>query len=472
MLELQESPAFSTFRDPAGSVVIQPDGVYRRVHAPYDAEALAFLESPLAASLAEQGRLIASEILVPGADGDALLLRHPRVGFSAYPWEWSPAMWRSAAELTLELCDELVSQGWILKDATPLNVLFEGPHPVFVDLLSICPMDPGVPMWYAYGQFVRTFLLPLLAYAELGWPLQASILRRDGYEPEEIYSVLPWRTRLRQPALSAVTLPRVMSRIDSRVGSKVGGKPASGLGAGFARDPEIARQVVRKTLGSLLRHVRAVTPAPAESIWSGYAQTATHYSDGEHVAKREFVAQALEAIAPRRVLDVGCNTGAYSDLAADAGAEVVAVDTDLQSVDRLYAQCRASGKHILPLCVDIARPTPAVGWRNQENSSFLDRCSGSFDTVMMLAVIHHLLVGSQIPLDRIAALSHAITTRHLIVEWVPLSDPKFREILRGRDALYAHLTEAAFREAFGQHFRVEREAALSNGRVLFHLAKR
>ena len=42
------------------------------------------------------------------------------------------------------------------------------------------------------------------------------------------------------------------------------------------------------------------------------------------------VTKALAAAQPTRVLDVGCNTGVYSNLAADAGAEVVSVDTDLQ----------------------------------------------------------------------------------------------------------------------------------------------
>ena len=92
-----------------------------------------------------------------------LLLKHPRVFFPSYPWEWTPGQWVAAGELTLELCSQLLHEGWILKDATPLNILFEGSRPVFVDLLSIERRDPGSPLWLAYGQFARTFLLPLAA---------------------------------------------------------------------------------------------------------------------------------------------------------------------------------------------------------------------------------------------------------------------------------------------------------------------
>ena len=91
--------------------------------------------------------------------------------------------------------------------------------------------------------------------------------------------------------------------------------------------------------------------------------------------------------------------------------------------------------------------------------------AGHFDTVMMLAVIHHLLLSSQIPLERISALCASLTTRNLIVEWVPPADVKFRELVRGREASCAHITEIAFREAFLRHFTIARECRLANGRA-------
>ena len=218
--------------------------------------------------------------------------------------------------------------------------------------------------------------------------------------------------------------------------------------------------------------MRQATPAHRASNWSDYAQTATHYSDEDHARKRSFVAHTLAEIKPSRVLDVGCNTGVYSVLASDAGAEVVSIDTDLQTVDRLCAKLKGTGKNILPLCVDLAHPTPSVGWENRENASFLSRCSGHFDTVMMLAVLHHLLLSSQIPMDRIARLCSDLTTRNLIIEWVPPTDSKFRDLLRGRDSIYAHITEASFREAFAEHFTVLNKSTLQNGRILFHLLKK
>jgi SAM-dependent methyltransferase len=454
----------STFRDPAGFVEIKADAVYRTVRSPFDAEILDFLALPLAAELVGEGRLVASEAMPRASDAEPLVLRHPRIAFASYPWEWSPALWLAAAELTLNLCSDLVRRGWLLKDATPLNVLFQGIDPIFVDVLSIERAVPGQSIWYPYGQFVRTFLLPMLAHSRLGWPLQAAMTRRDGYEPEEIYAALAWPARLRQPALSAVTLPALLAN-----NKKLS---AEGLATRSVKDPELARHILLKTLKGLLTQMRRVTPAHRSSTWSDYAETATHYSNEDHARKRAFVAEALAASAPARVLDVGCNTGVYSMLAADAGADVVSIDTDLQAVDRLCAKLKGSGKKVLPLCVNLAHPTPPVGWENREYASFLDRCAGNFDTVMMLAVIHHLLLRSQIPLDQIAALAGRITTRSLIIEWVPPTDVKFRELLRGRDSIYAHITEAAFRNAFAAHFNVLDESTLQNGRILLHLRKK
>ncbi len=127
---------------------------------------------------------------------------------------------------------------------------------------------------------------------------------------------------------------------------------------------------------------------------------------------------------------------------------------------------------MLPLVVNIARPSPALGWENSESMSFLDRAEQRFDLVMMLAVIHHLLLMDQIPLEQIAALAARLSRRHLLIEWVPQSDPMFQRLLRGRDALYRELTAPRMQTAFASHFSVVNHCDLANGRTLFLMEKR
>lgn len=470
-----------TFRDPAGWVELYSDAVYRFVQPAAQAELLEFLNSSLAASLVDQGKLAGSQVLstdqirdlgldrAAAGQQDLLVLRHARIPFISYPWEWSPAQWLAAAELTLTLNRDLVEQGWILKDATPLNILFQGSQPILVDVASVARIDYSKPIWYAYGQFVRTFLLPMLAHSGLGWPLRAALLRRDGLEPEELYAALRVNQRLSQPALSAVTLPAILGKTRRK---QAAADAADSRATPTARDPELVQHILQQTSTKLLKQMRRAMPRPRASTWTSYAGTATHYSEADHAAKRAFVADALKKAQPRYVLDVGANAGVYSELAVEAGAtQVTAVDTDLQTLDRLYDRLRASGKPILPLVVDLANPTPGVGWLNRECAPFLKRAAGHFDTVIMLAVIHHLLLHDHVPMAAIADLAWNITSRTLVIEWVPPSDSMFRELVRGREAIFASITEAAFRETFGARFRIVSEQALRNGRILFHLER-
>jgi len=421
--------------------------------------ALRFLRSPLAQEWVSQGRLIAT-VESSSAEAGAILLEHPRVFFPSYPWEWTPEAWFAAAELTLDLCEALLGEGLILKDATPLNVLFEGTRPVFVDVLSIDARDPGSPLWLAYAQFVRTFLLPLTAYRYLGWPLATSLQKRDGYEPGDLYPYLGRVRRWRKPFRSLVTLPYLFEKR-----SKSAAAPTTKL----QQRPEVAQAVLRRNLHRLRAQLTKLKPTERDSRWSEYPESADHYTDEDHKQKQAFVRGALLEAQPRQVLDLGANTGVYSRIATSMGANVVAWDTDVGASERNWEQAAEKRLAIQPLVADPARPTPATGWRNREWLSLLERAQGRFDCVMMLGLIHHLLVTDQIPLGEVAALLRDLTTRWAIVEWVPANDPRFAELVRGRDELYGHLNQAVFTAAMEKHFSIRTQQQLKNGRTLFLL---
>jgi hypothetical protein len=94
--------------------------------------------------------------------GWAAVVEHEPVAFPSYPHEWPPEMFERAARLDLELAMGMLPHAFRLKDGVPWNILFCGTKPVFVDLLSFeC-------IWLPYGQFQRTFLLPLLLWRKIG----------------------------------------------------------------------------------------------------------------------------------------------------------------------------------------------------------------------------------------------------------------------------------------------------------------
>jgi SAM-dependent methyltransferase len=428
---------FGTFRDPGGSLFRVGARVLR-------ATTRSAAETGDSESMA--GRL---------GPEHTEIFEHERIPFPSYPYEWPPEMLHAAAGLTIDMARELLACDFGIKDATPYNVLFRGPEPVFVDVLSFERRDARDPIWLPYAQFLRTFLLPLALNRRMGLPLEQVLLaRREGIEPEEAYRWLPGTARLRRPFLSLVSIPVWLSRRQRPDDARV-------YQPHLMSDPEKARFVLGHLLARLRRTLDRVEPRPHRvSVWSGYAEENSYSAEGA-AAKAAFVEQALAELRPRRVLDVGANTGVFSELAAAHGASVVAIDSDPVVVGKLWRSARAKGTDILPLVVDIARPSPGTGWRNRECAPFLDRCRGAFDAVLMLALVHHLVVTERIPLAEVVELAAELTTDVVLIEFVGKSDPMFKRLVRGRERLYEDITQAAFEECVSRRFAVLRRQPLA-----------
>jgi hypothetical protein len=58
-----------------------------------------------------------------------------------------------------------------------------------------------------------------------------------------------------------------------------------------------------------------------------------------------------------------------------------------------------------------------------------------------------------------------------VLEWVPVTDPMFQSLMRGRDSLYGSLTEDDLLQACENRFHILRRQPLENGRILFLFAK-
>jgi predicted RNA methylase len=102
-----------------------------------------------------------------------------------------------------------------------------------------------------------------------------------------------------------------------------------------------------------------------------YLKSQCHYSPEDFMAKQAFVEKALHEFKPTNVLDIGCNTGHFSALAARQGASVVAIDSDPVVVGQVWRMATREKLDILALVINIARPSPSVGWRNGQCRSFL-----------------------------------------------------------------------------------------------------
>lgn len=468
-----------SFRDPAGRVMNIDGRIIRAVYKSGEKVLKEFLNSAAADKYINSGNLVNTTIMDDGIkdlhgiksishifENSSMVVEHERIPFQSFPYEWPAEMLHAAGCLTLNFAADLLKENFGLKDATPYNILFNGYKPVFIDLLSVERRDQGDPIWSPYAQFVRTFILPLLINKHLGLPMdQVFLIRRDGIEPEEAYRLISPFKRLKAPFLTLVSIPTWLAAGDRKNNSSIYQKK-------HIDDFEKAKYILKSLFSQLYKNLNILKPMKEKkSVWLDY-MSYNNYTT-EHIgAKQSFFENLLAEYKPKMVLDVGCNTGYFSAIAARSGSAVVAIDYDPVVVGSVWRKASEEGLDILPLVVDFTRPSPATGWRNLECPSFLDRARGNFDAVFMLAVIHHILVTERIPLDEIIDLVADITKDILVIEYVSPDDSMFRRLTRGRENLYTYLSTENFEASCQRHFEIVRVQHLNSTERWLYLMRK
>jgi hypothetical protein len=355
----------------------------------------------------------------------------------------------------LQILHIALDHDMILKDATPLNIQFRKGKAVFIDTLSFERYDPSLP-WVAYRQFCECFLFPLY----LQHYLHTGTHKIAGAYPEGIpatttAALLPWKSRLRLGIWLHVLLP---ARV--RQDNLPGGRPLS-----FNKNKLLH---LTANLAGIVQHLNTSEVSP--STWNNYYRE-TIISSAYLAAKERLFRELTGNLGFRSALDLGANDGYFSKILAESTATVVAVDSDWQCINNLYQYTRQNpGKDILPLCIDLADPTPATGFHNAERSSFTARMPA--DLVAALALLHHLVLGRNIPLSKVAAYFSTLTTTWLILEFIPLADPKAMNLVRSRKGVLPAYDETCLEEQFGLYFTIDKKLPIpGTERVLYRMKK-
>lgn len=458
-------PHAASFRDPAGFIFIRDGVLYRQVNPVGRADYDLLMSSGLYEHLVQAGDLVRHEEGDPALSPDArasVVLRPARVGFISYPYEWSFSQLKDAALLTLRVQKAALRHGMSLKDATAYNVAFEAGRPVLIDTLSFEHLTPGKP-WVAYRQFCQFFLAPLAAMSYVDVRL-LQLLRShlDGIPLDLASRLLPATTRLRPGLLTHLHLQASAER-------RMAGRPATAQ----AQAPAARTMSATASAGlldSLERTVNSVTWGLSKTTWGDYYE-ATNYTDAAFSHKREIVADAIDRVAPRTIWDLGANDGTFSRLGSDRGIPTIAFDMDPVAVEKNYRRVVERGeRHLLPLLLDLSNPSPRTGWAHEERESFADR--GPADLVLALALVHHLAIGHNLPLPRIAAFFAALA-RALVIEFVPKEDSQLQRMLATREDIFDHYTRADFEAAFARYFTIEQASPVrETARVMYVMRKR
>ena len=428
--------------DPCGEVFVQGGKIYRGIYPGFGDRCGDILDECERHNLFQYGIVPTRPAeFTPRFRNYERVLQHQRIPFATYPHEWPASMLKDAALFHIDLLDQLGEHDLTLKDWHPWNILFDATRPVFVDFTSITPTNELVheehlrdcsPSWLFsrlwteydnafYAMFHRMcvpyFLFPLY------------MLRRKGPAAA--------RRRVFETTLNSgngsISLSEVFPIFSPRwvrYGVRV-------LRRKFALAEAGARK--HKFLSLLRREVESLAVAQKFSDYSDYYTAKSEDFPLEPVRewtnKQRVIYEAIQHFRPATVLDAASNTGWFSRLAARLGCKVVAFDTDEACMDILYRRAKTEEADILPLVMDIMRPTPELppmpwddhsGNRHREDNAPLLRPATErlrCEMALALGIIHHLALGLGKGFDDILTSLGKFADRYLLVEFIAKDDP-------------------------------------------------
>jgi hypothetical protein len=458
-----------SFRDPSSTVFYAEGEVLRGLDAEAAADWAALEAAPFFKDATAKGSIVATSAL-PAADAKkvtpagkqwATVLRHERIPFVSYPYEWTFSQLQDAALLHLDLLIAALDAGLTMKDGYAYNLQWRGSRPVFIDTPSF-QRDPGGP-WPGYRQFCRTFLFPLLLTAHKGVSFRPLLRGQvEGIEPQQIRGMMSARDAFKPGVLRNVMLH---SAIDTRATAK-DNKGSRAVGEDL-KDAGFTSEIAKAAAKSLRKLVAGLKWEAGETIWKDY-RTDNSYTDADAATKEAFVDASLSDAAASLVWDLGANDGAYSRIAARHADTVVAADFDEGAIDPLYRALKAENNtKILPLVVDLLDPSPGIGWRNKERPAFYDRAKP--DVILMLALLHHIAISGNVPLPEIVDWMASFGSR-IVVEFVHHDDVQTKRLLANKpEGLFPGYRVDEFERLLAERFTVDKEERLPSGTRTLYL---
>ncbi|MBI4006192.1 MAG: class I SAM-dependent methyltransferase [Gammaproteobacteria bacterium] len=377
-----------------------------------------------------------------------------KLDFISYPYEWPFSVLRAAALSHLKIHLKALEKGITLSDATAFNIQFDGSRAVFIDHLSFQRYRAG-QLWYGHRQFCEQFLNPLLLRTMCDIPHNAWYRSNmNGITANDLNTLLPWYRKFSPNILFHVTMHAFFQR-------KHDNKKQMKIPTGRLPLPTFKNMLIR--LHDWIEKLKV--PTSNTSVWKYYSKN-TVYQPDETAAKQAFIRNYTENVKPGVIWDLGCNTGEYSFSCLESGAKlVIGFDSDPDVLDIAFLRARKENLSFLPLYMDIANPSPSQGWAEVERGGLSKRQMP--DGLLALALLHHLVIGRNIPLQ--VAINWIIDLAPTgVIEFVPKNDPMVKTLLAFREDIFPDYTEENFVGFTNKKARIIKEKILTNeGRKLF-----
>jgi len=431
----------SSFRDKSGFLFYQNNILYRLIDISYKEHYDHLINSELYNKLSEKNLLIAhEEINDLKLDHDYYKIIKPeKIPFISYPYEWSFSQLKDAALLTLRIQKGAMKYGMTLKDGSAYNIQFLNGKPILIDTLSFELYEDG-QIWKPYKQFCQHFLAPLALMSKKD--IRLNLLSKtfiDGIPLDLTAKLLP-KTTFGNFGL--------MAHIHAHAKSQ---KHYEDKEDTTIKEQTISKRSFEGLIENLESSIKKMTWNEDKTEWGDYYSD-TNYSEKSFEEKKKIISSAIETINPKIVWDLGANTGIFSRLASNHGINTISFDIDPLAVERNYLESTKNNEqNILPLISDLTNPSSNIGWNNDERQSFLER--GPADLVFALALVHHLAISNNVPINKIAEFFSTIS-KSLIIEFIPKSDSQVKRLLSTREDIFENYNEQNFEEEFSKFFKI------------------
>jgi hypothetical protein len=450
-----------SFRDPNGFLFNSGGGLYRQVNKAYRENYDHLMKSGLYEGLISEGLLVSHEESdqAPAVKEKAYkVIRPERVPFISYPYEWCFSQYRDAAFGTLQIMKLALEKDMTLKDASAYNIQFLHGKPILIDTLSFEKYQEGMP-WVAYRQFCQHFLAPLALMAFTDIRLnQLMRIYIDGIPLDLASALLPGKTKLNLGIQAHIHLHAYAQK-------RYAGKDIKQV----AQERKMSKMALTGLISSLESTVKGLNWKPEGTEWADY-YAGTNYTDEAFELKKKLLEELVSVAKPKLVWDLGANTGVFSRVTSNKGIPTISFDIDPAAVEINYLEARkANETSILPLVLDLTNPSPAIGWANEERSSFGQRAQA--DLILALALVHHMAISNNVPLTTLAE-SFARLSPKLIIEFVPKEDSQVQRLLVSREDIFPDYNQAGFESAFKTCYQIQRALPIPGTKRTLYLMER
>ena len=447
----------SSFRDPNGFLFHFEDNLFRQINHSYKENYDHLMKSGLYEELVNSNLLVVHEeydITPPQPDKAYKIIKPELIPFISYPYEWSFSQLKDAALTTLEIQKTAMKYEMTLKDSSAYNIQFRKGKPVLIDSLSFEKYSEGQP-WKPYRQFCQHFLAPLALICHKDVRLnQLFRIYIDGIPLDLTSSLLPLKTRYMFSLLAHIhTHSKSQKHYENRE-VKI-------------KERKMNKRSFQGIIESLNSSIKKLKWSPKDTEWGNYYSD-TNYSNTSFENKKKMISELVDKINPKFVWDLGANTGIFSRISSQKGIQTIAFDIDPIAVEKNYLECVKQGdENLLPLLLDLTNPSPYLGWESQERMSFVDR--GPVDLVMALALIHHLAISNNVPLNRLALFFKKICN-NLIIEFIPKKDSQVKRLLATREDIFDDYTRENFELEFEKFFIIKDSLEIADSfRTLYNM---